>query len=412
MKSGNLSKCEKPQISRALSVAVALLAIYVGASTKAWAQNVATIYPLPGYNFSSGGLVADAAGNLFGGALDGSTNCIPGDLCGMVFELSPTASGWNPTIIYNFTGATDGGAPTTEIVFDTKGNLYGASPSTIFRLSPSSGGSWSETTLYTFTGKSDGAFPTGPLAVDAAGNVYGTTSWGGSFAGSCSPNGCGVAFELSPNADGTYTETVLHTFTGGIDGRGPVGGVTLLGESLYGATGQGGNLSKCSAAGCGVIFKLRPSATGWQETVLHSFSGGADGANPFGRLVADSNGNLFGIARQLAFELTHASGRWQETVLHRFTSDAVGLPVGGVVLGAAGNLFGESDSGSCSSFISPCGVVYELSHTGNGWSVSASYQLGQSAPSGDLLLNRAGDIFGIENGPSETGVSGVFEIRP
>jgi len=401
-----------PQFARVAHIVTSIVIIATAISVPAQAQPVTVVYGLPGYNFGAGGLVADAAGSLYGTTVMGSTgNCIYGDQCGTVFELSPTTSGWSAAVIYNFTGVNDGASPSTGLIFDTKGNLYGATPTTIYQLSPSSGGSWTETTLYTFTGKSDGAFPTGPLAVDATGNVYGTTNRGGSFAGACSTNGCGVAFKLSPNADGSYTETVLHTFTGGSDGATAVGGLMLLGQNLYGATAGGGSLSHCSGTGCGVIFELVPSSTGWKEFVLHSFSGGLDGAQPFGTLVADSSGNLFGAASNVAFELTRSAGRWQEKVLHRFKADGVGIPAGGVVLDAAGNLFGESDSAYCNSFISACGVVYKLSNSCGGWRVGIPYRIGDN-PSGDLLVDAAGHVFGISNGPSEIGNSAVFEVTP
>jgi len=395
-------------VTRLLTI---MLTAVAGLALASHAQTVKTIYGLPGYNFGAGGLVSDAAGNMFGGAVEGSTNCLRGLQCGVVFELSPSGSGWNGTIIYNFTGTTDGSGPATGLVFDAQGNLYGASTSTIYRLSPASGGSWTETTLYTFTGLADGGGPTGPLAVDTAGNVYGTTLFGGSYTGSCVAIGCGVAFQLSPNADGSYTETVLHTFTGGSDGWSPLGGLVLLGQDLYGATAKGGSLSHCSGVGCGVVFELVPSSTGWKEFVLHSFSGGSDGASPFGTLTADSAGNLFGTAGHVAYELTKSSGKWQETVLYRFKKDAVGFPAGGVVLDAAGNIFGESDSAYCNSFIAACGTVYELSNSSSGWNVSAHYRFGNN-PSGTVLLDPSGDIFGISNGPSQTGGSVVFEITP
>jgi len=401
----------KKTLSRASAIALFSVIFALVLAVGAQAQTVSGIYGFPGYNFGAGGLVADSAGNLYGATVMGSTaNDTCGNYCGTVFELTPNGSGWSAATIYNFTGTTDGASPSTGLVFDTKGNLYGATSTTIYRLSPATGGGWTETTLYTFSGKSDGAFPTGPLAVDAAGNVYGTTDLGGSFAGSCSAPGCGVAFKLSPKADGSWTETVLHTFTGGSDGAYPVGGLTFVGQKLYGATGEGGTLSQCFAVGCGVVFELVPSSTGWREFVLHSFSGGSDGSNPFGTLVADSAGNLFGTAGKVAFELSNSSGVWEETVLHRFRGDAVGFPAGGVVLDAAGNIFGESDSAYCQSFINFCGAVYELSKSG-GWNASAHYRFGNN-PSGDLLLDAAGNIFGIDNGPSETGNSGVFEITP
>jgi hypothetical protein len=411
MKARNISMFGKAQALRALTLVVALATIHAGTATAQQPQVIHGISGLPGYNFSAGGLVSDAAGNLYGTTeLGGTGNCKLG--CGTVFELTPGASGWSFNIIYSFTDGPDGSSPTTGVAFDAKGNLYGATYNTIYRLSPATGGGWTETTLYTFTGKADGWYPAGPLVTDAAGNVYGAAEYGGSLVGACSPSGCGVVFKLSPNSDGSWTETVLYTFTGGSDGANPLGGVTLVGQNLYGATSLGGTLADCGGTGCGVIFKLSPASAGWKEFVLHSFSGGWDGGRPFGTLVADSSGNLFGTAEYVAFELTNSSGKWQEKVLHRFVKDSVGYPASAVMLDATGNIYGESDSSYCSTFISNCGVVYELSNSVSGWGVSASYRLGQTNPSGYLLLDSAGDIFGIVNGPSETGSSGVFEITP
>jgi uncharacterized repeat protein (TIGR03803 family) len=182
------------------------------------------------------------------------------------------------TVLYSFTGDKEGGNPFASLIADSSGNLYGTAsqgyPSnqgTVFKLSL--GGTY--TVLHAFAGGSDGNFPTASL-IASSGNLYGTTLYGGG----CSS--CGVVFKLSPS--GTYT--VLHSFTGGSDGIAPYAG--LIADSsgnLYGTTTGGG------ASGKGTVFKLSPSGT---ETVLHSFTGGSDGNIPFGGLIADSSGNLYG----------------------------------------------------------------------------------------------------------------------
>ena len=253
------------------------------------------------------GVVLDAAGNLYGTTQDGGgsgTVCSGG--CGVVFKLAPNPDGtWTESVLHRFTGP-DGNQPLAGLNFDAAGNLYGTTlyggtqeEGTVFKLAPNSNGTWTESVLYSFTGP-DGAGPAAGLTFDAAGNLYGTTIYGGP-AGCNGETGemCGVVFKLAPNPDGTWTESVLHSFfTAGDDGAGPYAGLTLdEAGNLYGTTVQGG--SAACTDGCGVVFKLVPSADGtWTESVLHRFTGGADGAGPWAGLVFDAAGNLYGTTIQ------------------------------------------------------------------------------------------------------------------
>jgi uncharacterized repeat protein (TIGR03803 family) len=169
----------------------------------------------------------------------------------------------------------------------------------VFKLSPMSGGGWQETVLHTFSGGSDGAASVANLIMDASGNLYGTTSAGGDLSTTCFQTGCGVVFELSPDSGGGWTETVLHTF-GGADGSFPMAGLAMdSAGNLYGTTLRGGNLSVCGGSGCGGVFELSPKVGGgWTETVLHKFgAGGRDGINPQGGVILDAAGNLYGTTR-------------------------------------------------------------------------------------------------------------------
>src|SRR5208283_1152514 len=201
----------------------------------------------------------------------------------------------------------------------------------------------SQTVLYTFTGGSDGAVGGVYLVSDSVGNLYGTTAAGGNKSTKCAvytgQPGCGVVFKLTPTAQGPWKETVLHTFTGGADGGVTEGGVILDSSgNLYGTTYFGGDskpevchASLGFAAGCGVVYKLTPTAHGpWEETVLHTFTGGADGSAPAAQLIFDSSGNLYGTASYggndsctppygcgVVFKLTpSAGGPWTESVLY------------------------------------------------------------------------------------------------
>jgi len=240
------------------------------------------------YRFSGGndgrglfaGLVLDAAGNLFGAAAYGGASNL-----GTVFRLD--ASG-QLNVLHTFTGGADGAYPYSDLILDPTGNLYGTTygggisgTGTIFMLDKTG----KETILYSFTGVADGANPWASLVRDPAGNLYGTAVYGGDR--SCHPPyGCGVVFKL----DTAGKETVLHKF-GGADGASPVAGLARdAAGNLYGTTNRGGGLG-CSGLGCGTIFKLD---TAGKEKLLHRFSGGADGANPWAGLLGDAKGKLYG----------------------------------------------------------------------------------------------------------------------
>jgi uncharacterized repeat protein (TIGR03803 family) len=227
------------------------------------------------YNFTCGtdgctptaGVILDASGNLYGVTIDGGSG-FGNSGYGIVFEIDTSG---NETVLHAFEGE-DGANPTTQLLFDSNGNLYGMTENggagpcqggcgTVFELSPGQDGTWSEKVLYSFCsvdGCADGFSPSrGPLVIDANGNLYSTTEAGGILR-ECSGGGCGVVFKL----DTADNETVLHTFTGGADGAGPFGGLTIdSAGNLYGAATEGGDL-KCAdnlnGYGCGVVFKMTP----------------------------------------------------------------------------------------------------------------------------------------------------------
>ena len=145
-----------------------------------------------------------------------------------------------------------------------------------------------ETSLYSFTGGNDGGDPASQLTFDSAGNAYGTTVIGGVF-------GCGTVFQLTPMGGGRWQQSVLYSFGCFDDGKNPYGGVTLdAAGNLYGTTVAGGTGGVCSGDGCGVVFKLTKSGGLWSENVLYSFTDGVDGSGPGGGVVFDRAGNLYG----------------------------------------------------------------------------------------------------------------------
>jgi uncharacterized repeat protein (TIGR03803 family) len=227
-------------------------------------------------------LTFDQAGNIYG-----TVPCCNGT----VYELTP---GGTPTALYCFTGGNDGGNPQSGVIFDRAGNLYGTTAlggtgrgGTVFELSPSGSG-WTEKVLYNFQGSTDGASPIGGLIFDSSGNLYGTTNVGGA-------NNGGTVFELSPSGGGNWTFHLLYSldYIGSFDFvlYGPTGTLAMDSSgSLYGTTIGDGPFAS------GSVFKLTPSNDGWIYTDLHDFHGGADGYNPFGNVVLDASGNVYGRA--------------------------------------------------------------------------------------------------------------------
>jgi uncharacterized repeat protein (TIGR03803 family) len=349
------------------------------------------LYDFPGGSqgaYPSGGLTIDSAGSLYGLTGAGgseSVTCGDGFGCGVIFELSPSVNGeWNYTVLHIFLGNEDGYGPydvSAPLILDQAGNLYGTSENggksecidgcgTIFELNRSLG--WLKSTLRAFDGAADGGYPIGNLVFDSSGNLYGTANRGGA-------SGHGLVYELSPLPNGDWQETVLHSFSGA-DGDGPQAGLAFEGSNLYGTTAAGGSTSDCPSVGCGVVFELSPSASGWKEFVLHTFTGGVDGKLPEAGVTIDSAGNLygatvggglsscstgFGSGCGAVFQLLpRAGGRWQEKVLHAFTGERDGVgPVSSLIVDSAGNLYGASPNGGAAICSYYCGLVFEITPT-------------------------------------------------
>jgi uncharacterized repeat protein (TIGR03803 family) len=330
------------------------------------------------------GLVRDSAGNLYGTTSYGGTHTNPKCFahCGIAFELSPNSNGsWTETILYDFTGGVDGGNPWSGLVFDKAGNLYGITPDsgsfnkgTVFRLSPSNG-SWTFTLLYNFgdSGKQDGKLPFSNVTIDSAGNLYGTTSAGG-------PLDAGIAYELTPSAAGDWTETILYKF-GSVkdDGTYPRGGLIFDPQgNLYGVTSHGGGQCiEFAALGCGTVFELTPTQSGWQETTLYRFFGYPDAADLEYTPVFDSGGNLYGASSGggppnclglcgVVFKLAPTQSGWTETVLHSFTGSPDGNSASSsLIFGRDGLLYGGTGFGGTGQCKAPdgitgCGTIYEV----------------------------------------------------
>jgi uncharacterized repeat protein (TIGR03803 family) len=299
--------------------------------------------------YPQSGLIQGPNGNLYGTTPSSVDAC-----CGTVFKLNKFGK---EHVLYLFTGGSDGSDPLAGLTEDSRGNLYGttfqggnmsACPpygcGVVYKVSQTR----QETVLHAFM-DTDGKSPQGGVVQDASGNLYGTTYYGGlkTF---------GTVFKLSK----TGKESVLHNFRGSPDGANPAAGLMrdAVGN-LYGTTYSGGSDN------CGTIFKVD---TAGKTTVMYSFeTGGSDGCGPLAGLTEDSRGNLYGTTAYggsgfgVIFKL---SQRGKETVLHRFTGGADGgwSFAGGVILDAEGNLYGTAQVGGDLSCNKPtgCGIVFKL----------------------------------------------------
>lgn len=306
----------------------------------------------PGGRYPQGGLIRDSAGNLFGTTHGDRPT---GNSYGTVFKLTPSN---RLTNLYTFTGGADGGVPTGTLIRDSAGSFYGTTQNggidcpnfnhvafgcgTVFKLD----GSGHETVLYRFTGDTDGSTPTSGVVRDSAGNLYGTAILGGNLS-ACGGVGCGVVFKI----DTAGSFTTLYAFSGGTDGNTPYSALTLdASGNIYGTTVLGG------PQGCGTVFKVDSSGT---ETVLYSFP--TPSRPYYGKLLRDPAGYIWGTTsagglhdKGTVFRLDPAG---HALILHSFTGGADGsFPVFGLIRDSAGNFYGTTLAGGTSA-----GVVFKLS---------------------------------------------------
>lgn len=284
-------------------------------------------------------------GSLYGTTYNGGGTGCGGAGCGTVFNLKPQVTAcksalcpWTETVLYRFSGSTDGALPGAEVIFDGAGNLYGTTLEggvgnctatgcgLVYKLTPTNG-VWTESVLYSFNGGNDGALPLAEVIFDGAGHLYGTTEQGGS--NNCFGLGCGTVFTLAHFGSG-WVENILYTFQGD-DGYDRVAGLTFdeVGN-LYGATYQGGGGQG------GTIFKLTPSGGGgWTFTLLQGLVGDGGPA----ATLTEHNGNLCGTTFA---DGVHRAG----SVFCSFELDFDdGYPRSRVVFDSNGNLYGTASEG-------------------------------------------------------------------
>jgi uncharacterized repeat protein (TIGR03803 family) len=386
-----------------------------------------------------------------------------------VLASTPASFAATYKVLHAFTGTPDGGGLFDRLAMDTSGNLYGTTwaggtygEGTVFELSPSGGGSWTEAIIHDFCADypqcSDGYLPMRGLTLNAAGSLYGTTqdtvfelnpgdgTWSfsviqdtatfdlivdaaGSLYTETGPGKCngGYVLKLKPPPDGGYWipkdlyDFCVHNGQWN-KGNSPIHGLSWdAGGNLYGVTGYGGTYNH------GVVFQLRHTPSGWKEHVLHNFGGKRDGLFPYGGVVVDSAGNVYGSTLQggstrcggpgcgTIYKVSkQPDGMWKETILFRFPEWAEsGDPVGTLALDAAGNLYGVAGGGGnqCS-----CGVVFKLAHNPDDtWTYTILHRFhgtDGALPVAGVILDANGNIYGTTSTGGAGGYGVVFKIVP
>jgi len=404
------------------AVAIVLLVSTAIITSTAQAQTYQVLYNFTGGQdgaYPEAGLTMDRAGNLYGTAYQGG-----GMNRGTVFKLARKGSGWVFSPLYSFTGREDGGAPIARVVFGPDGSLYGTTEfggrncgvgcGTVFNLKPpatvckSALCSWAEVVIYAFSGSSDGANPGyGDLTFDQAGHIYGTTYFGGN-------NAQGVVYELAPS-NGNWTESAIYLFTGANDGGNPYSSVIFdEAGNLYGTAYAGG------AHGYGTVFQLTPSGSGCTENTLRAFQSARDGGKPFGGVMFDNAGNLYGATSSggtgsggTVYELMPSNGSWTFSVVYGFTGSAyLPGPYGSLAIDARGNLYGTTNKDGAHGV----GSVFKLTASNGGWTETDLYDFANGSegavPYGSVLIDANGNLYGTASQGGANGYGVVWEITP
>jgi len=374
------------------------------------------------------GLTADSAGSLFGTTWSGGDlSCGGGAGCGVIFEeIAPASASepWTYSVLYDFTGGSDGCCQLTTPAFDHAGRLYGVTNNglpggSVFQLTPTATGKWKFALIHTFTDPT--TFNTWtPLVFDKAGRIYAASYYGG-LPGCNFDSGCGNVVQLTPIKGGAWTEETLYKFRGGSDGGNPSN--TLIAGPhgvYYGSAAVGGLVRKNCTLGCGVIFQLTPPAGpggSWTESVIYTFQGTPDGADPYS-LTGGSEGALYGLACCQGsansfniFKLTPPApggSAWTKTVIHSFSqaqAAATYITVGanGVLYGTS---FGEID-------FAP-GYVFQLTQPatrGGAWTFTNFGDPGPSRNPNGVTPGLFGVLYGTLNG-GDSDAGAVFGLKP
>lgn len=395
---------------------VTAFALFTAVTQSAQAQTFQVIYNFTGGHDGAGptdGLTIDAAGNLYGTAsagghqVSGCENYEGNYGCGTIFEMKPFGSGWAFKPLYQFPGGSDNSNPYHGVVFGPDGALYGSAGTGVFRLTPPPSYcsnwlcSWRETVLYQFAGQPDATSPSSRLVFDSTGNMYGVSYFGGAY-------NDGAIFQLT-HGSGGWTESVIHSFNseGGLGEGLPEGSLVLdRSGSLYGT-------ADCNATlGCfyGAVWELQPSQSGWNLTNLFQFNA-SNGYQPVG-VISDPAGNLYGttfgspgLIIGAVYELSPSNGGWTYSQLHEFS---LGDLANGLVMDAAGNLYGAD-------YEYGYGYIFKMAHSGDSWTFTTLHTFSGpdgEFPQGPIVIDRSGNLYGTTIKGGSYGFGAVWEITP
>ncbi len=338
-------------------------------------------------------------------------------LCTLTVLVRQPVQAQTFSVIHSFTGGGDGAYPLAGLTMDARGNFYGTTfgggseRGVVFRLTKH-GTDWILTPLYSFAGGNDGANPSGRVAIAGDGTLYGTTSDGGNGCG------CGTVFHLSPSpsaprsALAPWSETVLYRFMGiGYSGANPQGDLIFdqLGN-IYGTAEQGGNNDG------GLVYELVASQD-WAESVLYVPGGGFSGQNPYGGVVFDGAGNLYGTnstgsggAEGAVYRLSPSGADYSEQTLQVFSGNNGATPIGGLIFDPSGNLYGTTSGRGGNGY----GTVFELTYANGDWTFNTIYSFASGnaggGPEDKLAMDAAGNLYGTTYGDGMYGYGSVFKL--
>jgi len=415
--------------SFAITVSIAFVAV-IALTSLAGTQTYTVLH-----TFSNGGdggspqamLARDSAGRLYGTTLTGGSGF------GTIFRMTQQNGSWFLSTLYEFAGNNgnnDGAGPYARVVFGSNGSLYGTTVSggggsgcgdlgyagcgTVFNLQPpvtvckSISCYWRETVLYRFATGPGGVYPFGGVAFDRAGNMYGTTELGGVGFDE------GTVYELSPSGGG-WVGSVLDSFQGSSNSGGnPYDGLVLDSSgNLYGSLRTNGTLGN----GQGLLFELSNTGSGWMENAIYELAGN-NGSQPFGGLIFDGSGNLYGTTScggsgggGTVFELTPSGGGYQFNLLYSFSGPCQGGPADSLAMDSAGNLYGTAYRDGANDL----GSVFKLTHSDGGWTYTDLHDFAGGSdgcePNGGVVVDSQGNVYGTTTGCG-TEFGTVWKIAP
>jgi len=390
-----------------MTIAAILLAFGLFTGQAALAQTFTVLHAFSETGSTGQGLLTiDRAGNLYGATTS------------LVYQLKRSGSGWLFLPLHQFSGGDDGYGP-GPLTFGPDGVLYGMTgggsfgSGTVYRLTPSPSFChtalcpWLKTILYSFSGGSDGSGPVGPPGFGPDGSLFGITNSGGA-------NGKGVMFKLTKSGN-SWTESVLHDFAPQ-DGDSPQFGPTVdTAGNVYGTFYAGG------VSGWGTVYELSPSGGGWIFNVIHSFAP-PDGTFPAGGVIVDPSGTVFGATTSgpgyfpdgdgSVFTLVPGGAGWTENIICSFAGQYGGGPYASLSLDAHGNLYGTTFKDGPLGF----GNVFRLNPSGGGCAYAPlhdfDYYNDGAYPMSTVLFDSEGNLFGTTSFAGPGGHGTVWEITP